>query len=341
MMKKPACPILLIVSVAAAIGLSGCGPAEQDTAGPMILKVGQALPASHPTSRAMERFEQRVEELTDGRIDVRLYSSGQLGGTDQLIMLSQMGNLEACVVSAAPLAQYAEHFNVLVMPFIFRDNEHQYAVVDGPVGDELGEHLRDKGLHAAAFFDAGSRNVMTIDGPIRSPEDLGGMKIRVMSTNVLQETVACLGGVPQTISMGEVYSALQTGVIDGWENNPATCNAYSMYETGCTHFAWTRHVSIPDLLVLSRKWYDALDADLRQAVDRAAEETRQHQRRLWQEADEKAIADLRKAGMTFNEVDRPAFLARFGSFYGQSAEKYGPEFERLLTSIREGNEESR
>ena len=91
-----------------------------------------------------------------------------------MIMLSQMGNLEACVVSAAPLAQYAEPFNVLVMPFVFRDNEHQYAVVDGAVGAELGEHLRSKNLRAAAFFDSGSRNVMTMDGPVRSPEDLRG-----------------------------------------------------------------------------------------------------------------------------------------------------------------------
>ena len=339
MMKKPVGRILLIAAAVAVFELSGCSSPEEGKPNPLVLRVGQALPASHPTSRAMELFEQRVEELTGGRVDVRLYSSGQLGGTDQLIMLSQMGNLEACVVSAAPLAQYAERFNVLVMPFVFRDNEHQYAVVDGPVGAELREHLRDKNLHAAAFFDAGSRNVMTIDGPIRSPEDLRGMKIRVMSTNVLQETVACLGAMPQTISMGEVYSALQTGVIDGWENNPATCLSYSMYETSCTHFAWTRHVAIPDLLVFSRRWYDSLDADIRQAVDRAAEETKRHQRQLWQEADKEAISELEADGMKFNDVDRQAFLARFASFYSRSAEKYGPEFERLLTSIRQSNEE--
>ena len=336
-MKNPACHILLIVATVVVFEMSGCSSPDAGEPNPLVLKVGQVLPSSHPTSRAMQLFERRVEELTDGRVDVRLYSSGQLGGTDQLIMLSQMGNLEACVVSTAPLAQYAEPFNVLVMPFVFRDNEHQYAVVDGPLGAELGEHLRSKHLYAAAFFDSGSRNVMTIDGPVRSPEDLRGMKIRVMSSNVLQKTVACLGAMPQTISQGEVYGALQTGVIDGWENNPATCLSFSMYETGCKHFAWTRHVAIPDLLVFSQRWYDSLSPDIRQAVDQAAEETKQHQRQLWQKDDKEAILALEAGGMKFNEVDRQAFLARFAAFYDQSAEKYGPEFKRLLRQIRQSD----
>jgi TRAP-type transport system periplasmic protein len=339
-MKKPARHILLIAATVVALGLPGCSAPDDGISAPVVLKVGQILPSSHPTSRAMLQFERRVEELTEGRVDVRLYSSGQLGGADQLIMLSQMGNLEACVVSAAPLAQYAEPFNVLVMPFVFRDNEHQYAVVDGAVGTELGEHLRGKGLRAAAFFDSGSRNVMTMDGPVRTPEDLQGKKIRVMSSNVLQETVACLGAMPQTISQGEVYSALQTGVIDGWENNPATCLSFSMYETGCDHFAWTRHVAIPDLLVFSRQWYDSLDPDIRQAVDQAARETKQHQRQLWQQDDKEAILALEAAGMKFNEVDREAFLAQFAEFYDRSNEKYGPEFERLLTRIRQSDGET-
>jgi tripartite ATP-independent transporter DctP family solute receptor len=339
-MKKSARQILLLAAILVAFEMSGCSSPEEHKPGSVVLKVGQVLPSSHPTSRAMLEFARRVEELTGGRVDVRLYSSGQLGGADQVIMLSQIGNLEACVVSAAPLAQYSEPFNVLVMPFVFRDKEHQYAVVDGPVGAALGEHLRSKKLHAAAFFDSGSRNVMTMDGPVRSPQDLRGMKIRVMSSSVLQQTVECLGAMPQTISQGEVYGALQTGVIDGWENNPATCLSFSMYETGCKHFAWTRHVAIPDLLVFSRRWYDSLDADIRQAVDQAAEETKRHQRELWQQDDRQAIRALKAAGMEFNEIDQQAFLARFADFYRRSAQKYGPEFERLLARIHPSGEEA-
>jgi tripartite ATP-independent transporter DctP family solute receptor len=340
-MSYPARLLLAVAASLPVLAASGCGAKPEGNPTRLVLKVGQVLPASHPTSRAMLHFERRLEELSNGRVDVRLYSSGQLGDADQLIILSQLGNLEACVVSAAPLAQYAELFNVVVMPFLFRDNAHQHAVVDGPVGLELREHLRTRGLHAAAFFDSGSRNVMTIAGPVRTPRDLRGMKIRVMPSNVLQETVACLGAMPQTISQGEVYSALQTGVIDGWENNPATCLAFSMQETGCIHFAWTRHVAIPDLLVFSRRWYDALDAEFRRAVDQAAEETGLYQRRLWREDDRKAILALEGAGMKFNEVDRQAFLARFDAFYDRYARKYGPRFEGLLTAIRQSDKETR
>ena len=340
-MKTPARLLSMIIAVWAAVWISGCSSRNGQDPGKLVVKVGQVLPASHPTSRAMLHFERRLEELTDGRVDVRLYSSGQLGNADQMIMLSQMGNLEACVVSSAPLAQYAETLNVLVMPFVFRDNAHQYAVVDGPVGAELRRHLRSRNLHAAAFFDSGSRNVMTIEGPVQTPQDLQGMKIRVMSSNVLQQTVACLGAMPQTISQGEVYSALQTGVIDGWENNPATCQAFSMYETGCLHFAWTRHVAIPDLLVVSRRWYDSLDDDLRRAVDQAAEETTQYQRQLWQENEKEAILALQAAGMEFNEVDRQAFLDRFDAFYSRYVEKYGPQFERLLIAVSQNAQEVR
>lgn len=304
------------------------------------MKVGEVLPAGHPTSRAMAFFETRLEELSDGRIDVRLYPSGQIGDANQLIPLCQLGNVEACVVSTAPLAQHAELLNVLGMPFLFRDRDHQYATVDGPVGDRLRRYLKDKRLIAASFFDSGSRNLMTIRGPIRKPEDLKGLKIRVMSSAVLQATVERLGAMPQAMSQGEVYSALQTGVIDGWENNPATCRAFSMYETGCIHFAWTRHVAIPDVLLISRRWYDSLPADLRKAVDQAAEDTKLRQRELWQQADGESIAALKQAGMKFNDVERSVFESRFESFYQEYERRYGREFAELLRMTREQGTES-
>ena len=166
------------------------------------------------------------------------------------------------------------------------------------------------------------------------------MKIRVMASHVLQQTVQQLGAMPQAISQGEVYSALQTGVIDGWENNPATCRSFSMYETGCIHFAWTRHVAIPDLLVISRRWYDSLDADLQRSIDQAAGETKRVQRELWQQEETEAIAALQQAGMQFNDVDRAAFEQQFTTFYPQFEERFGPEFSYLLNQIRETEKSS-
>jgi len=314
------------------IGLSGCGGGDaKDT---NVLKIGYVLPAEHPTARAVEFFKARLASLSNGRIEVRTFPASQLGSATELVVACQNGNVEGAVVSAAPLSQYVEALNVVVMPFVFRDSAHQYAVLDGPVGEALAARIAEVQLVAAAWFDAGTRNVMTRKGPIKTPEDLRGLKIRVMDSNALREAIGRLGAAAIPMSQGEVYSALQTGVIDGWENNPPTCLTFSMYETGCTHFAWTRHVSIPDVLVFSRKWYDALDASLRSAVDRAAVETRDRQRTLWQAYEKKAVARLESEGMTFNEVDGEAFRARFAGFYDAFVEKHGASFKTLLDGIR-------
>jgi len=310
----------------------GCGREED---GRHVMKVGQILPADHPTSVAMEFFRKRVEELSDGRIEVRLFPNGQLGGANELIVDCQRGNVEAAVVSAAPLAQHVPELNVLVMPFVFRDGAHQQAVLDGPVGARLRECVASASLQAAAFFDAGSRNIMTRKGPIREPADLSGLKIRVMDSAVLTETVARLGATAVPMSQGEVYSALQTGVIDGWENNPPTCLAFSMHETGCKHFAWTRHVSIPDLLIVNQRWYDGLAEPLQKALDQAAMETRDRQRTLWSAYETQAIDTLKQAGMIFTEVHGDAFAGRFEGFYDAYVQRYGRPFADLLAQIRE------
>ncbi len=312
------------------LGADGFAKAKQDKE---VMKVGEILPDDHPTSVAMAFFQQRVGELSGGRIEVRLFPNGQLGTANELIVDCQAGNVEAAVVSAAPLAQHVPELNVLIMPFVFRDGSHMHAVLDGPTGAVLSEKVSSSGLHVSAFFDAGSRNIMTRKGPIRTPADLAGLKIRVMDSAALTDAVERLGATAVPMSQGEVYSALQTGVIDGWENNPPTCLTFSMHETGCRHFAWTRHVSIPDLLIVNEKWYDGLSEPLRQALDQAALETRDRQRSLWLEHEVRAIETLKEAGMVFTEVDGDAFAGRFEGFYETYVARYGQSFADLLAQV--------
>ncbi|UCG17432.1 MAG: TRAP transporter substrate-binding protein DctP [Phycisphaerales bacterium] len=298
------------------------------------MKIGHVLPGDHPTAQAIVFFKQRVEALSGGKVEVRLFPNSQLGSANELIAGCQDGNVEAAVVSAAPLAQHVPELNVLVMPFVFRDNEHQYAVLDGPVGQTLRKRINGIDLVAAAYFDAGSRNIMTKTGPIRTPADLAGLIIRVMDSNALREAVERLGAAAIPMSQGEVYGALQTGVIDGWENNASTCLTFSMHETGCRHFAWTRHVAIPDVLLISERWYDRLPDPVKRAVDQAATETRDHQRALWQEDEKQAITRLQEAGMIFSEVDIEAFTGRFEGFYDAFVARYGDSFGELLGQIQ-------
>jgi tripartite ATP-independent transporter DctP family solute receptor len=320
------------IAIATSLWLAGCGGEDTDQ---RVMKVGHVLPDGHPTAAAMTFFKQRVEELSGGKIEVRLFPNSQLGSASELIAGCQSGNVEAAVVSAAPLAQHVPELNVLVMPFVFRDDAHQHAVLDGPVGTAIRARLAEIKLVAAAYFDAGSRNVMTKKGPIRRPADLSGLKIRVMDSNALRAAVERLGATAVPMSQGEVYGALQTGVIDGWENNPATCLQFSMYETGCKHFARTRHVSIPDVMVISDAWYRGLTAPLREAIDKAAAETRDQQRARWEDAETKAIEQLKAAGMEFNDVEAAAFAGRFEGFYDEFVSKYGGSFGELLRQIRE------
>lgn len=298
------------------------------------MKIGHVLPDGHPTAQAVVFFKQRVEALSDGKLEVRLFPNSQLGSAAELIAGCQSGNVEAAVVSAAPLAQHVPELNVLVMPFVFRDNEHQYAVLDGEVGQIIREHIAGIGLVSMAYFDAGSRNVMTKTGPIRTPADLAGLIIRVMDSNALREAVERLGATAMPMNQGDVYGALQTGVIDGWENNASTCLTFSMHETGCRHFAWTRHVAIPDILLMSERWYDGLPDAVKRAVDQAATETRDHQRALWQKHEERAITQLEEAGMVFSEVDVEAFRGRFEGFYDAFVTRYGDSFGELLRQIQ-------
>jgi len=282
----------------------------------------------------MEFFEERAEELAGGELDVKLFPNGVLGNATECVESLRTGNLEMSVVSAAPLSQFAVELNALTMPFLFRDSDHQYAVVDGEIGQTLGASLEETGVGCLGFFDAGSRNVMTKTGPIEGPDDLVGMKIRVMTSKLMMDTLNAMGASAQAMGQGEVYSALQTGVLDGWENNPPTALTFKMHETGCTYFAWTRHLAVPDLVVVDQDFLDSLSENARQAIEQAVTETIARQRELWRQGEQDAILALEEAGMTFHPVDREVFAARVEPLYEEYYEKYGEEFERLCREIR-------
>jgi tripartite ATP-independent transporter DctP family solute receptor len=310
-----------------------CGCRRAEDPPKVIMKVAQVLPETHPTNMAMRFFKQRAEELAGPGLEVRLYPSGQIGATNSAIDLCRLGNVEAAVVSTAPLASYVTELTALTMPFVFRDSAHQKAVLEGPAAGLINEVLARRGLAAATFFDAGTRNIMTKRGPVRSRDDLAGLKIRVMDSAPLQQAVERLGAAAIPMNQAEVYGALQTGMIDGWENNPTTCLAFSMHETGCIHFSWTRHCAIPDVLLLSKRWLDGIDPAMRDAVLTAAAETGDYQRRLWKLHEDDAIATLQKAGMVFHEVDGETFRSAFDGFHEPYRKRYGPEFSELLEHI--------
>lgn len=325
----------VLMAAAAAAGaalVAGCAGRADD--GKRVLKVASVLPAEHPSSKALAFFRDRVKELSAGAMEVQLFLNSQLGDNIDTLDSCRGGNIEMIFTSISPLAQYNQQLHALSMPFIFRDTAHQYATVDGPVGREVEAEIDRTGFKCLAFFDAGFRSIMTKRGPVRTPADLGGMKVRVMSSPVMIDTINALGASAVALNQGEVYSALQTGVIDGWENNLSTTLSFRMYETGCKYMARTRHLAIPDLLLMNTACYEGLTDAERKTVDQAARETQARQRVLWAEDETKALATLKAAGMEFNDVDAAAFAERAAAIYETYYRKYGEPFKRLCEDIR-------
>ncbi|MHC4122857.1 MAG: TRAP transporter substrate-binding protein [Planctomycetota bacterium] len=329
-MKKITVLILLLLSISVLV--NGCGKTEKGNK--IILKVASVLPADHPSSEALEFFSKRLAEISKGKIEVRLFLNSQLGKESETIEMCQAGNLEMVFMSVAPLTQFIPELNALSMPFIFRDSQHMYKVVDGPIGKHFSQKLNAINLETLCFFDSGSRNIMTKKGPINRPEDLKGMKIRVMSAPLMVATIEALGASAIPMNQGEVYTALQTGVLDGWENNPPTTLSFKMYETGCIYYAHTKHLMVSDLLLINRKLYEALDDQTRAYINTVAKEATLKQRELWQQSEQKTIKKLEELGMKFNKVDKTIFSQRVDNVYEDCYKKYGDEFKRICEQIK-------
>ncbi len=319
---------------AAALLSAGCGD-QRDAADVSVLKVTTVLPIGHPSSQALQFFEERVETLSNGRIDVKVFFSGQLGSAVETVELCRGGNVEIINCASSYVTQFRPIFKVLEMPFIFRDSTHQHAVLDGPVGEELKMEFSSTDLKLLAFFDAGSRNIMTKKGPVTTPDQLSGMKIRVMPSPLLLSAINAIGASAIPMNQGEVYSALQMGVLDGWENNPPTALNFRMYETGCIYYTRTGHSCIPDLLLMSERSFGRLSSELQSVILMAASEAQARQRELWKVAESAAEEQLASAGMIFTKVDRSLFKARINGVYEDMYKRYGVRFKSLCTRIQE------
>jgi tripartite ATP-independent transporter DctP family solute receptor len=327
-----ALPLLLVLSIG--VHGAGCRDRAIDPGAPRLIKLATILPESHGTVKAMLFFKERMQAISGGRIRVNLFASGQLGNPDELIDGCRTGDIEMAQNSVAILAEYLPIANALAMPFIFRDSDHQARALRGEIGTILRERCRPIGLELLGFLDAGTRNITTTTGPIRSPEDLRGMKIRVMDAQLMVDSINALGASAVAMNQGEVFTALQQGLLDGWENNPQTVVTFRMYETGCKYWAWTRHLAIPDIFIASRRFMNELSGQERAWVEAAVAETLARQWEMWKIETQRSLDDMIEHGMQINEVDRAPFEARVQPIYREYYARYGEEFRRVCELIR-------
>ncbi len=277
------------------------------------LKLAHGLPTDHPVHQAMEFMGQRVRELSEGKLSVKVYPSEQLGSEQQCVELVQIGSLAITKVSAAVMESFTEDYKVLGLPYIFKSKEHAFKVFDGEIGDDLLMSSTDQWIRGLTFYDAGSRSFYTKTKPIEHPDDLIGMKIRVMPSITAVGMIRALGGSPTPISWGELYTALQSGVVDGAENNPPSLYTSRHYEV-CKFYSLDEHTTIPDVLVISQIVWDKLSEQEREWVQQAADESAVLQRKLWAASEEKSLIEVQKAGVKINKPDKEPFIQKVQPF---------------------------
>ena len=291
--------ILLVCSL---FFFTHCNKVEQGK----TLKLAHGLPPNHPVSKAMDFLATRCAELSDNQLKIKIYPGGQLGSEQQNVELLQIGSLAMTKVSAAVLEGFAPDYKAIGLPYLFRNKEHYFKVCDSDIGRDLLLCTEKKWIRGLCFFDAGSRSFYTKDKPISVPEDLKGLKLRVMKSKTAMQMVASLGGSPTPLSWGELYTALQSGVVDGAENNPPTFYNSHHYEV-CKYFSLDEHTSIPDVLIISKIIWNKLSEKEQKILEQAVKETVVIQRKLWAEAERKALTILEKEGVKINYPDKKPF----------------------------------
>jgi tripartite ATP-independent transporter DctP family solute receptor len=298
-LRLPLLPLVLL------FGLTACLVEEDQK----VIKLAHGLDVTHPVHRAMAYMGERVAELSGGEMRIDMYPSQQLCTERECMELLQIGSLGMTKVSAAIMENFVPAYEVLNLPYLFRDEGHRFRVLEGEIGARLLAESAEKRLLGLAFYDAGSRSFYTKDRPIHTPEDLTGLKIRVQESPSAMRMVSALGGSPTPIAWGELYTALQQGVVDGAENNPPSLHTSRHYEVA-RYYTLDEHTAVPDVLVVSTVIWDRLTPDEQAWLRLAAEESAELQKELWREATEEALRVVQEAGVTVIYPEKELFAER-------------------------------
>jgi len=290
-----------------------------DLATHKVVYLAHTLPTSHPVHQGMEVFAEKVKEESNGKLSVKIFPDGQLGTEREVLELLQIGSIAMTKVSAASMANFAPEYKVMGVPYLFRDKDHLYKVLEGETGEKILLSGSDFLLRGLCFYDAGSRSFYTKNKPIKSPADLDGLKIRVMNHKMSVDMVNEMGGSATPMAYGELYTALQQGVVDGAENNPPSFVTSRHYEV-CKYYTLDEHSSIPDVLVIGTKYWDTLSSEEQVWMKDAAKISAKAQQVFWKNNVEECMATLEAANV---EIFRPQ-----KSLFAEKSKAVLEEFEK-------------
>ncbi|MCG5241611.1 TRAP transporter substrate-binding protein [Azospirillum doebereinerae] len=316
---------LMLAGVASALAL-GAAQAQAKQ-----FRSADVQPGDYPTVKAVQYMSEQLSKDTNGKYTIRVFPSSQLGSEKDTIEQVKLGALEFLRVNAGTLNTICPAMMVPIMPFIFRDTAHMRSTLDGPLGDEILADCEAHGMVGLAFYDSGSRSFYT-KVPIRSMADLKGLKIRVQQSDVWVAMMKLLGANPTPMPTGEVFTGLKTGLIDGAENNWPTYQSSHVYEVA-KYFTLSEHSMAPDVLLMSKRAYDALTPEEKTLVRKAAKDSVPYMRKLWEEMEVSSRAIVEKAGAEVITIDKAPFQAAMKPIYDQFVTD--PKLKDLLVRIQQ------
>jgi len=316
-----------------AAGLAGGLPFEANAQTKAVFKASDVQPPGYPTVAATENLGKKLTEATQGRLSIQMYPSMQLGGEKETIEQTQIGAIQISRVSVGTMGPIVDDINVINMPFLFKNTTHANKMMDGPIGQELLDKITaspNANLVALCWMDSGARSLYNTKHPIKGIEDVKGLKFRVIGNPIFVDMMNSLGGNGISMGYDQVFSALQTGVIDGAENNMPSY-VFSNHYTAAKYVTLTEHLIIPEMLVFSKRIWNTLSADDQNLIKKFAREAQLEEREFWNQYEQKALEKAKAAGSQIIEVsDKTPFQNAVKPVW----DKYGPKYQDMIKRIQ-------
>jgi tripartite ATP-independent transporter DctP family solute receptor len=319
--------------LAAATAVTGLVGRRATAQAKTVFKASDVHPEGYPTVVAVEEMGKALEQASNGRLSVQMYASMQLGGEKEAIEQAQVGAIALARVSVGALGPVVNDLNVLNLPFLFRDTAQMRKVIDGAIGQELLDKVTNNpnaNLIGLCWMDAGARNMYDTKRPIKDIADLKGLKVRVMGNPMFVDMMNALGGNGVAMGYDQVFTALQTGVVDGAENNPPSFVFDNHYQVA-KYYTLTEHLIVPEMLVFSKPIWNKLSKDDQALVQKLGRAAQMRERVLWDQYEAKAIDKMKEAGIQIVPIaDKKPFQDAVKPVW----DKYAPQFSDMIKRIQ-------
>lgn len=314
-----------------------CFSCKQKTEEVRVLKLAHGLSPSHSVHVGLVYMGEQLQALSGGKMRLDIYPSAQLGAENQCIELLQIGSLDITKVSSAALEGFVDAFKVFGIPYLFRSREHFFSVIDGPVGKQLLASTERYWFRGLTYFDSGARSFYTINTPVRKPSDLQGLKIRVQKSPIAVEMMKTFGGSATPVDWGELYTALQSNVVDGAENNTPSITTAFHHEVA-RYFSLNEHTMCPDVIIISLATWNKLSPQEKEWLQQASDKATKYQRRLWAEQEKQSLEEMKEKGMEIIYPDKQPFMEAAAPMI----ERYRREeaFRELIEKIQQTDAEN-